>query len=230
MIDGVAFCPHPPLLVPELSGNGALEVADLRSACTSALRRAGIGVGSRVVCLSASGRVTAPSGVALAGYGGPSGHSGTAPLPLAIARYLLAGLDEPPPDVREIDAEDDLSTWPDSVWRADNEPVVLLVMGDGSARRGEKAPGYLDPRAEPFDTSVRDALATGDPGTLAALDPVLGAELLAAGVPAWRRAGQALAECGSAGQRWSAELHYAGDPFGVSYFAASWRPQATGAR
>ena len=32
--------------------------------------------------------------------------------------------------------------------------VALLVMGDGSARRSVKGPGYLDPRAEPFDAEV----------------------------------------------------------------------------
>ena len=56
-------------------------------------------------------------------------------------------------------------------------------MGDGSARRTVKAPGYLDPAAEPFDARVATALAAGDAGALAGLDPAEGERLLAAGVP-----------------------------------------------
>jgi hypothetical protein len=44
-------------------------------------------------------------------------------------------------------------------------------MGDGSARRSEKAPGHLDPAAAPFDAAVAAALAAGDTTALAALDP-----------------------------------------------------------
>ena len=40
--------------------------------------------------------------------------------------------------------------------------VALLVMGDGSARRSVKGPGFLDERAGPFDAEVSRALAAGD--------------------------------------------------------------------
>ena len=66
-------------------------------------------------------------------------------------------------------------------------------MADGSARRGVKAPGYLDDAAAPFDAAVATALADGDAAALAALDPAEGERLLAAGVPVWRAVGAALA-------------------------------------
>ncbi len=61
------------------------------------------------------------------------------------------------------------------------EPTGVLVMGDGSARRSLKGPGYLDDRAERFDATVVMALADGSPQSLAALDLELAHQLLAAG-------------------------------------------------
>ncbi|XVQ13383.1 class III extradiol dioxygenase subunit B-like domain-containing protein [Spirillospora sp. CA-255316] len=64
--------------------------------------------------------------------------------------------------------------------------VALLVMGDGSACLTEKAPGYLDPRAQPYDTAVAEAFERADIAALAGLDPVLSRELHAAGRAAWQ--------------------------------------------
>lgn len=95
--------------------------------------------------------------------------------------------------------------------------VGVLALGDGSARRTVKAPGYLDPAAEPFDDAVAGALGRGDAAGLAALDPVEGERLLAAGVPVWRAVGAALADCAVV-----AHLHAATAPFGVGYLVADW--------
>jgi hypothetical protein len=96
-------------------------------------------------------------------------------------------------------------------------PVGILAMGDGSARRTLKAPGYLDPAAAPFDAAVARALSRGDAAALAGLDPAEGERLLAAGVPTWRAVGTALA-----GRPVTAALHYDGAPFGVGYLVAGW--------
>jgi hypothetical protein len=40
--------------------------------------------------------------------------------------------------------------------------VGVVALGDGSARRSEKAPGYVDPRAAAHDADVAAALAGGD--------------------------------------------------------------------
>jgi hypothetical protein len=96
-------------------------------------------------------------------------------------------------------------------------PVGVLAMGDGSARRTVKAPGYLDDAAEPFDAAVAEALRSGDAAALAALDPGEGERLLAAGVPTWRAVGAALA-----GAAVTARLHFEGAPYGVGYLVADW--------
>ncbi len=64
--------------------------------------------------------------------------------------------------------------------------AVMLVMGDGSARRSPFAPGHLDERAVPFDAQVERAVRDGDLDALAALDPALARELMATGRPAWQ--------------------------------------------
>jgi hypothetical protein len=91
------------------------------------------------------------------------------------------------------------------------------VLGDGSARRSTSAPGYFDERAADFDAAVASALRSGNPATLCQLDAALGGQLLAAGVPAWHAAGQALGQ-----RRYDARLHYDEAPYGVGYFVASW--------
>ncbi|MYU19643.1 hypothetical protein GTZ78_55435, partial [Streptomyces sp. SID8361] len=97
------------------------------------------------------------------------------------------------------------------------ERVALLVMGDGTACRTLKAPGYLDERAAPFDAEVARALAAADTGALAALDEELAYELKAAG----RAPMQVLAGAGE-GARLKGELRYDEAPYGVGYFVASW--------
>ena len=57
-------------------------------------------------------------------------------------------------------------------------------MADGTARRGEKAPGHLHPDAVSFDERLEAALRAGDTETLATLDPEVGEELWCEGVPA----------------------------------------------
>jgi hypothetical protein len=97
--------------------------------------------------------------------------------------------------------------------------VALLAVGDGSARRGRAAPGYLDERAVPFDDAVQRAVREGDMAALAGLDPDLARDLMATGRAAW----QVLAgACEGAfdGARPAAEIRYAADPFGVAYLVA----------
>ncbi|UMG91169.1 hypothetical protein [Nocardioides sp. TF02-7] len=61
----------------------------------------------------------------------------------------------------------------------DDAETGVLVVGNGSAKRTEKAPGHLDERAEAFDAAVGAALLAPDPAALAALDERLAAELWA---------------------------------------------------
>ncbi|SEF91402.1 hypothetical protein SAMN05444920_1011004 [Nonomuraea solani] len=93
----------------------------------------------------------------------------------------------------------------------------LIVAADGSARRGEKAPGYLDPRAADLDAQIGRALGTGDVTRLSALDPATCTALLVAGRAAWQVMAGACE-----GTRWLAHLRYEDDPFGVAYWVATW--------
>jgi hypothetical protein len=136
------------------------------------------------------------------------------PLGITLGAWLLAGA-AVPCSALAVGPETDPAGPGAGLDRPDRRRG-LLVMGDGSARRSERAPGYVDPRAPAFDAAVATALATGDAAALRALDPGLGTELLAAGVPAWRVAGHA------ATGRYDAELLHDAAPYGVGYFVATW--------
>lgn len=222
MIVAAAFCPNPPVLIPELAQGAAPELDDLRRACRAAITHLASS-GAPIVVIG-SGPSTrwheATAHGTFAGYGVPgdiglgSDEPGPLELPLSltVGAWLLrdvlgANCGATGLSVRDLPRQSLLT-----------DDVALLVMGDGSARRSTSAPGYLDERAEPFDAAVEAALRSGDPSALTALDSALGAELLAAGVPAWRAAGS-LAE-----GRYAAELRYAAAPYGVGYFVASWTP------
>ena len=81
-------------------------------------------------------------------------------------------------------------------------PVGVLAMGDGSARRTVKAPGYLDDAAGPFDAAVARRWPPGTPRRSPRSTPERAERLLAAGVPTWRAVGAALA-----GRDVTARLH-----------------------
>ncbi len=97
------------------------------------------------------------------------------------------------------------------------DPATLLVMADGSACRGEKAPGHLHPDAIAFDDRIESALRSGDAATLAALDPDLGEELWCEGVPGFQVLGEVARE-----RHVSAEVSYADAPYGVAWWVARW--------
>jgi hypothetical protein len=102
--------------------------------------------------------------------------------------------------------------------------TALLVLGDGSARRGARAPGPFDERAAAFDAEAERAVRAGDTRALLDLDPGLARELMATGRPAWQVLAGALEGCTSL----SVAVQYAGDPFGVAYLVATLRPSGAG--
>jgi aromatic ring-opening dioxygenase LigB subunit len=139
------------------------------------------------------------------------------PLSLLVGAWLLSGqplASEPAYLAIGPDGEP-VTPWPDLP-----PETGVLVMGDGSARRSLKGPGYFDERAEPFDAAVVKALADGSARSLADLDLELADQLLAAGAPAWKAAVHLLGLHSS----WHAEVLYADAPYGVMYTVASWLP------
>ncbi|MBC7630491.1 hypothetical protein [Aeromicrobium sp.] len=212
MILAVAICPHPPMLVPEISGGAAGELDEVREACDEVV--AGLlTVGpDRIVVIGGGdldGDRDEAAGGTLGGFGvnvRAGGADDALPLSLTIGAWLLdrAGWSGP----RTYS-----SGTPDTDGR-----VALLVMADGSATRAITAPGYLDDRAEPFDAIIAEALAGGDPSTLAALDVDLGDELWAAGSRPLRTLGEMTKDADI-----TARLRVDVAPFGVGYWVADWR-------
>ncbi|THA35389.1 hypothetical protein E6R18_04045 [Streptomyces sp. A1277] len=236
MLVAAAVCPCPPLLVPDVAAGAAPELDAARTACTDAL---GVLAASRPDLLvvigpaEPAGRGTHPEG-ATGGFrefgvdldvrlGRDRGAPATRPLPpsLAVGAWLLArtgwadapveglGVGEPLETARCTETGRELAR------RADR--VALLVMGDGSACRTLKAPGYLDERAADFDAAAARALGAADPGALAALDETLAYELKAAGRAPWQVLAGAAEGAGLAGR-----LLYDDAPYGVGYLVAAW--------
>jgi hypothetical protein len=219
----VAFCPCPPLLLPAVAGRAATDTAGLRTACAAAVG-ALLGAAPEAVVVvggAGGGRFGAGDAGDLRGHGvdlevpfaGPPQRGGRrTPLALTVGAWLLD---------RAGHTGTRIGTGPDGlagVLAGLDGPVGVLAMGDGSARRTLKAPGYLDPAAGPFDAAVAAALAAGDAPALAALDPAEGERLMAAGVPTWRAVGAALT-----GRAVTGRLHADEAPFGVGYLVADWQ-------
>lgn len=242
VISLAALVPHPPLLVPELTGSAASEQLDeLRSACATAVDRLAAAA-SRWVAIGADGtefRTFGPrtTGTFL-GYGvdvrvglSPGFETAAAdptlPLPVLISGWLR-GQGAPAASV-EVELVPTTMAVADCVRLgrdladryAGDEPVGLLVLGDSSTRYPGRGPQAPDDRAPAFDTAVRDTVDAADAAALLGLDPQLAAELGAQGRAAWQvLAATVLA----AWPRSRTDLLYSGAPFGVGYHVAVWSP------
>jgi hypothetical protein len=231
VIARAVLCPSPPLLARELTGR-AIVLPELRDACAAAVAHlvkadsdvvAVVGAGHGTATWDADARLDVPSYAPSAGK-----TTGTPDLPLALGlgamlldnagyagpRLLQAvGEDEPPPSCLRLGES----------LAALSPRMGLLIVGDGSARRGPSAPGHFDERARPFDAEVAHAISGGDMAALAALDPALARELMATGRPAWQVLAGALGIGPESGPP-STEILYADDPFGVAYLVAVIEP------
>jgi hypothetical protein len=228
LIAAAALCPAAPLLVRELTGR-TLVLPELREACrevTGRLLRAGpdviavVGAGPQTRSWDSASRLD------VASFGGPAASArlaggGTSGLPAALglgARLLDEAGYAGPRRLEAIGADETPAACAAAGQRIGQAAgrVGLLVMADGSARRGRRAPGHLDERSAGFDAAVERAFRDGDLGALADIDPVLARDLMAAGRPAWQVMAGALDGGGAA-----VEVLYADDPFGVAYLVAA---------
>lgn len=237
MLVAAAVCPCPPLLVPEVAAGAASELDAARAACSDALAVLTAARPDRLVVVGPAdeaGRGPHPEGahgsfrgfgvevavrLGRAGVDAPSARE--LPVSLAVAAWLLEragwsaapveglGVGEPLPVERCVETGRGLGA------RADR--VALLVMGDGSACRTLKAPGYLDERAAPFDAAVARALGAADVEAIKALDAGLAHELKAAGRTSWQVLAGAAENAGLSGS-----LLYEDAPYGVGYMVAAW--------
>jgi hypothetical protein len=243
VIVAAAICPCPPLLARELTGQAEV-LPELRAACAAAVGSLAA-AGPDVIVVAGPDEETAswdPGGrldtaaYAPAGALGPRAGRTAAGLPLSLgigARLLdEAGYTGPRAlhGIAALAVPDDCLRLGHQVARSAPR-VALLAMGDGSARRSVSAPGYLDERAAPFDAAVERAVRDADLAALAALDPDLAADLMAAGRPAWQVLAGALgaanagddpaAADGPPPGRLRSKILYCDAPFGVAYLVAA---------
>ena len=235
MLTAAALCPAPPLLARELTGTDPV-LPDLRQACldsvTDLLLSAPdeitvVGVSEQARPFGAGGTLDlaayAPALATSELHNGELDSSGE-PLPLSLGlgcRLLDQAGYAGPLTLHSVDdgmSAADCAALGERLAEAAAR-VALLVMADGSARRGLKAPGYLDERSLPFDAHVTDAIRAGDMAPLLALDADLARDLMATGRPAWQVLAGALD-----GQRPASTIRYFDDPFGVAYLVATLSP------
>ena len=216
MLVAAAVCPHPPLLVH--------ETGDLLDACDAAVAALVAACDFVMVVGDAPSTLAYSSGDSgsLAPYGidlvvplGPRVCAGRPilPLSLTIGAWLLRRTgwtgDRQGYGVAATTTAEQAAGHGREIASLD-ERVGLLVMGDGSCRRTEKAPGSYDPRAEAFDASVVAALR--EPSLLPSFDAGLARELGAAGRASW----QTSVDAGPM------TVTYDAAPYGVGYFVAVW--------
>jgi hypothetical protein len=225
VILAAALCPHPPLLFRELTGQQD-AAAELRKACVSVIQAATATTPDRVVVVGAAGtaRVWSPStavDVRRFGSSGPRQPTGL-PLSLGVGARLLAEAGWQGP-VELVSVEFDAKTADVEALAADlvarEERVVLVALGDGSTRRGEKAPGFLDERAFGFDDETGRALREGDAPALLDMDAGLAHELMVHGRAAFQVLGAVALAQGSTPRP---TMAFQDDPFGVMYFVCLW--------
>ncbi|MET8908508.1 hypothetical protein [Micromonospora sp. NPDC004551] len=230
-----AVCPHPPLIVPELAGAAAPELDDLRAAADAAVARL-LAADPEVIVLLGGGPRTARFGTADHGSLRPFGldrdvrlwkvncaGAAVLPLSLTIGAWLVNRSGTELPRLARAVAADaapaECAALGAELAAEFDGRTALLVLGDGSACRGVKAPGYDDPRAPAYDEGVAAALAGVDAEALLGLDPVLSAELKVAGRAPWQVLTGAVR---AAGGDWRGDVTYHRAPYGVAYFVANW--------
>ncbi|MFJ9853904.1 class III extradiol dioxygenase subunit B-like domain-containing protein [Streptomyces sp. NPDC101150] len=235
MLVAAAICPCPPLLVPEVAAGAAPELDALRAACLDAVGVLAAARPDRLVVLGPAeqaGRGPHPQGAigSFRGFGVdfqvPLGAAEDAvdrelPPSLAVGAWLLSRADWDDAPVEGLGIGEPLTRdrcLPVGREIAASAPrVALLVMGDGSARRTVKAPGYFDERAEAFDAAAARALGAADTAALTELDEELAFDLQASGRACWQVLAGAAQGAGLQGELLREEA-----PYGVGYFVASW--------
>ena len=226
MLAAIALIPSAPIVVPELAGAAADEVADLRAAVLTAAavlppRWITIGVGPTDAVIPPSAAGT------FAGYGAEipvrlsaqaDGPVTALPLPALIAGWVRARVNTDA--VAEVRVYADIGAAAadrGAALRAEldetPDPVGVLVIADGANTLTESAPGGFDPDSVSVQAALDDALAAGDEAALTRLpDSIIG-----------RMPYRVLAGLVEPEPRSAVQL-YRGAPYGVGYFVGVWHP------
>jgi hypothetical protein len=228
VLAAIALTPSAPVLVPELAGAAAAEVAEFHDAAIAAAatlpnRWIAIGVGQTDQIFEPATRGT------FAGYGVdvPVTLSADAPqvitdLPLcALIAGWLRGQSNAAARVQvrvyAADHDVDAALARGRALRAAideaADPIGVLVVADGANTLTQSAPGGYDPDSEPLQTALDDALATGNAVALTRLpNGTIG-----------RAAYQVLAGLIEP-KPLAAKEFLRGAPYGVGYFVGTWTP------
>jgi hypothetical protein len=234
VLSAIAIVPSAPVLVPELAGGAAAEVADLAAAVVAAAavlppRWIVVGTGSEDVVVSPESTGTfAGFGVDvrvwLAPQGGAAQVRDETPTEMPLCALMAGWIrGQARPDasvqVRAYASSHDPAAALDRGRRLraeidrDSGAIGVLVVADGVKTLTPSAPGGYDPASADLQRLLDDALAAGDVDALTRLpDRVVG-----------RVALMVLAGLTEPGPR-SAKEMYRGAPYGVGYFAGVWQP------
>lgn len=231
VLGAIAIIPSTPVVVSELVGAAATEVADLRAAVCAAAAA----LPQRWVAVGAAGQraadaVTGPERVGtFAGFGADlpvtlsprsAGVPGELPLAALIAGWVR-GQAHPGArvEVRTYgsDLDPDAAAARGAALRdevdADPDPIGVLVVADGAHTLTAAAPGGHHPDDAEVQRRLDDALAGGDAAALSGLP----------GQIVGRVAFAVLAGLAGSGS-WSCRRLYRDAPYGVGYFVGVWRP------
>lgn len=234
MLSAIAIIPSAPVLVPELAGAAAAEVADLSAAVLAAAallpqRWIVVGTGRADEVLGPNGENSVGT---FAGFGADvpvrlapqSDDRADPPVEFPVCALLAAwvrGQIRPEASARvhvyrgDHDADTALAHGRQLRAEIDRapDPIGVLVVADGANTLTPWAPGGYDPGSADAQLALDDALANGDVAALTRLPPqILG-----------RVAFQVLAGLAEPGPRSAKEL-YRGAPYGVGYFTGAWQP------
>jgi hypothetical protein len=228
VLSAIAIIPSAPVLVPELAGTAADEVADLRAAMAAAVstlppRWVAVGVGAvdSVVGPEAVGTF-AGFGVDLAVRLSPQANGQAVDMPLCalITGWIRA---KAQPGARaqvrvyaphhDGQAASALGRQLRDEIDQTAEPTGVLIVADGANTLTPAAPGGYQPDDIDVQRALDDALACGDVSALALLPEQVGGRV-AFGV---------LAGLADSAPRSATEFHRAA-PYGVGYFTGIWQP------
>lgn len=228
VLSAIAIVPSAPVLVPELMGAAAAELADLRAAVVAAAQAlparwvvVGVGDADTVIGSEAAGTF-AGYGVDVAVALGPGGPHTPIELPLSalVAGWIRGEVNPGAAAEVRVYANSHSADAAQARGRAlrvliDDaaDPVGVLVVADGAHTLTAGAPGGYDPESGAIQSALDDALAAGDAAALLKLpDSIVG-----------RVAYQVLAGLTEPAPAQAREL-YRGAPYGVGYFAGVWHP------
>lgn len=235
----VVFIPSPPLLLPSLNPHPlaihdrlrdvVLEACKALTSAEEVVVIGGPSVGQR------PDHTGYPTGVTLYPpdlpgcedrfQGRPPGEGAELPLSLTVGRWALRAAGHPPEGSLTLalaaGSPAEIRTGLQSTDQVRLGPrSALLVVGDGTAGRHEKAPLHVVAGAAELDDRLAMMLADADLGGIMRLPTELDIEFGLDGRSAWQAAAVLLAQSGAAVR--SARLLDYSDPHHVAYFVARW--------